>query len=436
MSFLRTFLESNASQLLSNVFQLITSILIARYLGPSGKGAYSSTIAIEEIILYLFLFGIGNGILYSASKRKSEIKKINFHASFLSIISGVLASGVIVLLSLTENPIVKNLNPVYLLLISPLPLIAIWFSNFNYFLMSQEKYRLVYFLSWFSSALQLVFIIFAIVLGKLNIYTAFIILISANAIPLLIQLAYAYRTFGISFGLNKEIIKEIFFISRKSYFISLMIYIIVRSDLIILNSIRGNYETGIYSISAALASKMLILTSPITAILAPKAIRDLKSQIEFQKKVFRNLLFFFTGLIVLADILYIPAVKILYGQQFVKSFSSFLILNPGILFFSLVNSISPYFLAKGIPLISLISPLASATLNIVLNLILIPYFGYNAAAFTSSLSYFLHFSLLTWYFIREEKVALRELFVPQKDEILYIFKKLASRLGLKFNHGS
>jgi O-antigen/teichoic acid export membrane protein len=207
-----------------------------------------------------------------------------------------------------------------------------------------------------------------------------------------------------------------------------MAYIIVRSDLVILNSIKGNYEVGIYSVAAALASKMLILTSPISNILAPRTIKEAEAQVEFILKVSRTLVFAMSLLLLIVDILYYPAVYVLYGKEFTKSMVPFLILNPGILFLSLSNTVYPYILSRGLPKISIIAPFSAATANIFLNIILIPYFGYNAAAFSSSLSYLIYYSLILRYFLKNERKKLRDAILPEKQEIAELLTRIAAKI--------
>lgn len=431
MSFLRYFAETNITQILSNIIQLITSIIITRELGKAGKGAYSASYALMEIVVYLFIFGVGHSILYAGSKFKEKTPKISFHAALFSFFFGSLAGLTLVILANLNTPITRNLKDEYILVVAPLAVISIFFSNFSYFLVSQQRYRFNNFLNLLSAASQLLFLLILVSLKKLTIYTGLLILNISSGLTLLIQLGYVYREFGFIPKIDFELIKTMFKVSFKAYFITLMNYIIVRSDLVILNSIKGNADTGIYSISAALAGKMLLLASPVSYILSPRVISNPKENLSFQAKVARNLVFFMTSLLLLADILYIPAVRILYGSQFIISWQPFLILNIGILFLSTTNAISPYFISKGYPPISILTPFIAALTNIVLNLLLIPFWSYNAAALTSSTSYFIYFLLFASYISKKEGIPLKDFLVPRKNEVVELIKRIAGSLKSK-----
>lgn len=427
MSFLKSYLISNLSLLASNIFQLGSSIIIARSLGPSGKGAYSASYAICEVIVYLTLFGAGNGILYVASRKDRDLSKVTFHAFLVSSFSAFLSAIFLFLLGYFSNPLTKNLKSAYLFYLIPFSAIMIFFSNFTYLLFARREHDRAYILSSVSSALQFLLLSGFFLWQRLTITSVFLILIASNLIPFVYQMNFVLRRFGFRIGFDVKVLKELLKISYKSYFISLMNYIIVRSDLILINSIRGNYEAGIYSIAASLAGKMLLLSSPVYNILAPSVIEEPSSRLKFQLKVSRVLTVFFILLLLVADILYAPAVGIFYGKDFKDSLFPFIILNPGILFLALTNALSPYFVARGYPLVSIVTPAAAAGTNIVLNILLIPHFGYNAAAFTSSLSYLIYFASYARYISKKEELKLSAFIKPKPEEI----KELVIRLSKK-----
>lgn len=424
--FIRLFFETNSAQLISNIIQLLASIIIARGLGPAGKGAFSATQAILEIVIYLFLFGFGRSILYAGSKYAERKSTVAFLASFYSFLTGVTASGVIVFLSLVQNAIVKNLNPIYLLIVAPVAVLAIIQSNFTYLLYSQEMYRQANIRNILANLILFLFYAILFVTGKMNVQSALFVTLAANIVSVTFYITVVNRKIGFKFNFDRSLMSEMLRLSLKSYFISLMAYIIVRSDLIILNSIKGNYQTGIYSIAAALAGKFLLIGSSVSSILSPRVIRDPSKNFAFILKVTRTLLVFMIVTVIIADLAYYPAVVLLYGKEFGKSLIPFLILNPGIIALCLNSSLFSYFTARGFPPVSIIAPFAAASLNIILNLILIPHYGYKAAALTSSVSYLLQLIITAVYIRIKENVSYREIFIPSFREIQELIERIFS----------
>lgn len=429
MSVLKKFTAMNFSIGLANIILLIISILISRSLGPSGKGEYSAALTLSEILIYLLLLGLGNGILFSASKRQSEKSKIAFVSTVLSIFLGLLGTALILFLVFIDDPLTKNIKINSLICVSLLPAIAIPISNLRHLLYAEGRLKEINLMTIFNPVIQLVLILLLLTTKSMNVTNALIAYVATNFLIFIYQQFLIGKHTGYEPNFSREIIKEIFSISLKSYFISLMTFIIIRSDILLLNAIRGNYETGIYSVSAALAGKMLLITSPLYYILSPEVIRDVKGRLEQQLKISRHLVVFLAGLLLLADLLYKPAVNLLYGQKFVESFNSFLILNIGIIFLGLIDVFNPYFLSKKFPAISIIAPLIAALSNILLNLVFIPRYGHIAAAATSSLSYFLYYLLLSLYIRKKEKVSLREFLVINRKDL----QELKSRFNRIIN---
>jgi O-antigen/teichoic acid export membrane protein len=89
-----------------------------------------------------------------------------------------------------------------------------------------------------------------------------------------------------------------------------------------------------------------------------------------------------------------PILLTLFGSQYAGSVMPFIILIPGIYFISLEVLLMNYFAAKQMPLYVVFTPLVGLLVNVVLNVMWLPKYGINAAAWTSVISYTLMFLLL------------------------------------------
>ncbi|MCX8167141.1 MAG: polysaccharide biosynthesis C-terminal domain-containing protein [Candidatus Micrarchaeota archaeon] len=417
MSLIRKYTEINLSHIISSAISLIISIIISRILGPSGKGEYSAAITLSEIVIYLLLLGLGNGIIYVINKRPNEKPRIVFVTLVISLILGIVGTSVIILLNALKSPLTRNINDEVILSASFLPLVSILLSNSRYMLYAVQVYSPINRLTILGPLLNLILLLVFVFFGKLSVVVAIICHLLVNFFVLLVQLYLVENKIGFELKLTFDIMSELLSLSLKSYFISLMTFIILRSDILLLNALKGNYETGIYSVSAALAGKMLLLTSPLFYLLSPRVVRDPKKSLNQQLKISRHLVVFLIGILLIADILYIPAVKILYGAQFVPSFYSFLILNLGIVALGLIDVFSPYFLSHGYPKVAIFAPFLAAILNIFLNLIFIPYYGQFAAAASSTISYCTYYLILIVYLSKKENFSISESIIISKKEI-------------------
>lgn len=395
---------------------MVNNILIARALGPTLKGEYSSVTAVYQVVIYLTMFGITSSIIFSASKSEERAKKVAFHLSIFTITNGSFAALILIILALTNNPFNQNITPEYLLYYSPVAIISIGSIYLNGLFLSKQLIREMNFLNILSSIVTTVGILVLISTHIISIKNLIILNILGSFLIFIIYLYITITQVGFTFSFDPHLFREMLTISYKSYLIGLMAYIIVKSDIVLLNILKGNYDVGIYTIASGLSTKILLIPQTAGTLLKPRAIKDVEGTLPFQMKISRLISFMLMLILISSSFLIYPAVKLLYGVPYLPSVTPYLLLLPGIFFYGLTNQITPYYVAKGYPAVTLIAPFIAMISNIGLNILLIPKYGYNAAAITSSISYFLLFAVYYIDFYRREKVSLRELLIPTRED--------------------
>lgn len=169
---------------------------------------------------------------------------------------------------------------------------------------------------------------------------------------------------------------------------SLSIEVLASSDRIMIKSIIGAAAAGIYSVAYSAGYVVNVLKSSIVDALRPWIYEKIKSEkYEDIKKTVNILLFFITGIIVLfttfaPEVIYIMAPKQYHDAVYVippiaaSSYFTFL--------YNIFSIIGMYYeKTKKI----MVASILGATLNLILNAICIPTFGYIAAAYTTLVCY-------------------------------------------------
>lgn len=193
---------------------------------------------------------------------------------------------------------------------------------------------------------------------------------------------YAIRE-GAKYRDNKE---------KFSSFASEIFQIYVNSDTTMLGYLKNDYSVGIYSVATKIYLIMKNLTGSILTVTIPRLayLASKKTKEDYEKllsKVANALIILIIPSIVGVILLSREAVLIIAGNKYLDAQLPLIILSVAILFstFSgLFNNcvLLPYKREK----VFLKSSIISAIANIVLNLILIPYFGSVGAAFTTLIS--------------------------------------------------
>ncbi|HMU04497.1 MAG TPA: oligosaccharide flippase family protein, partial [Saprospiraceae bacterium] len=75
----------------------ISSVVVARILGPEDRGVYAYLLLIVSFVIPIFSLGVGGGITYMVSSKKYSPKESGFSAFTIGLTLGVLLSFILYL---------------------------------------------------------------------------------------------------------------------------------------------------------------------------------------------------------------------------------------------------------------------------------------------------------------------------------------------------
>jgi O-antigen/teichoic acid export membrane protein len=173
----------------------------------------------------------------------------------------------------------------------------------------------------------------------------------------------------------------------RAYTAALLAYLIVRSDMLLVNAMRGAADAGIYSIAVQISDLIYLLPMSIGMVLFPRLARHGKGDPVFALKVTRHTAFLLFLLCAAAAVLARPAVELLYGPAFVPAVRALWWLLPGIWAYGVANQIATQLASTGMPLAAVWIWAPPLAINLLLNLSWIPRWGIEGAAASSTLAY-------------------------------------------------
>ena len=373
------------------VFPMITFPYISRVLGANNYGKINFSQSIVSYLSIVASLGIGQYAIREGAKARDNTKElyhtvnelftINFFSSTISTLFFLLL--VFFLPALLDYRV--------LLLVQGCIVI------FN--MLGAEWINSVFEDYYILTLRYIVFHIIAIVcmfvfVRKREDYIVYAGITSlASIIPNCLNIFYIRKRYNIHIRLvhpkkTKKHILSIFLLFASS--IASIIYI--SSDTTILGIIKGDYNVGLYSVSAKIYSLVKQLINALLFVAIPKfsnSIATGKKQI-VEKQI--NILLAFlvsiiiplvVGMITLSE----NIVMLVSGEEYLLASKSLQILSIAILFATLACFfINLILLPLGKEKIILKGTVISAFVNIILNIILIPSYGEVAAAFTTVLS--------------------------------------------------
>lgn len=228
------------------------------------------------------------------------------------------------------------------------------------------------------------------------------VLATVIAIPLLLRISirkFSWRTKSLFTGLIREMAKYSF----PLVLANLAAWILSLSDRYILELFRGSNEVGIYSVSYQISEySILLVASLFTFAFNPLAIiiwekQGCEAAQEFLHKGTRYFLLLCIPVVVGISVLRDPVVFILAAPGYYEGAKVIPLVTLGGLFLGLQQRFSAGLSFYKKTHLSMFCTIAAGLLNLGLNFLLIPKYGYIAAAATTLVSY--AFLLLLMIFV-------------------------------------
>ena len=373
------------SRFISGGYQFFIMILIARHLGVSYFGIYTFSITIAGILGIVSDFGICQLMIREVAKDKDKANVYFLNGSIIKLLLNFFVFLIFYFL-ITGFHFFDYKNTILLACVSSMLLV---FTNFYIsFFNAFEKMHITAALSGLQSILASSACLLILLLGLKNVNYFFIAHIIINIFMMVFSLLLTikkislknFRTdFKFSFYLIKNAIPfGIFILAGMLYF---------QIDTVMLSVMKNQNAVGIYQ-----APFRLIMTLDIIPLLLSTAIYPTISKAFIESK--DQALTYITKLLIKSLYIGLPialSMSLLskqiiifgYGDQFSPSISTFAILSWIFPIRVCCHILGAALFATNCQNIRALATVLSAFFNIVLNLLLIPHYSYNGAAFAS-----------------------------------------------------
>ncbi|QDR73523.1 flippase [Limosilactobacillus reuteri] len=375
--------------ILNLLFPLITFPYVSRVLSVNGMGIYNFSNTYIGYFLLLAGLGINTYAVREGTKYRDNKQRISEFASqiFSINICSTLLAYILLVISLI---LFKRLNiySVCILIFS----IQILFTTLgiNWLYIIYEDYAYI-------TVRNIIFKIFSIILlfifvrkpNDFLVYAGITVLASvgSNILNFFHAKSFINLNFTLKFSIWKHL-KPILIIFASAVGVSIYLY----SDNTILGLIKGDYAVGLYSvatkiykISEDVLSAVLTVTIPRLSMLYGKKMYEKYSKL--LAKLFNLLLIFSLPATVGLAMLSKNIILIIAGEKYLQSSKALSIISCAIIF-SLFNwIISDCILLPAKRENKLfITTFVTAIFNIIINMLLIPIWSYDAASLSTVLS--------------------------------------------------
>jgi len=396
---------------------LVSSVITARTLGPEGRGLLAALSVITGLSLQFGNPGLHTGNVYVVSRQPERTRGVLGNTLFVSWGAGGAAGIVACALALLRPGWFPGIPfPLVALTAAVLPFqfMILLYQNtllgmgetaaYNAFEVGNKVVTFGLLAAWLLLCGGGPF-------GAAVLFAAMAVLYGG------VSALYCHHRVPFRPVFDRPLFGEMIRYGGRAYLACLLAFLVIRSDLLLVNYFLGTGDAGVYSIVVQIADTLLLLPVTIGLILLPRVAAEKGGrEEEVTARVLRHTALVLSGLCLAAGILVGPLVRLLYGGAFTGAILATRLLLPGVLALGLNGVLMNHFAGRGLPAITWIAPALGLLLNVTLNCAVIPRFGIAGAAATSSLAYGLMLLLSLAAFLRGGRVGLiRSLFVSHDD---------------------
>lgn len=429
MSYRRNIGSNIITKLVKILIGFVTSIVVARGLGPEGKGYAAYYLLILGMIVNFGHLGIEHATAYFYKKGSfAEQTVFNTNNSYQIVVA--LVFGILLLyfkkldLVFQDYSYLMVILGYFFLLISNLQVCTKEFYVGNQRMYQTNRFLLI------SGLINAVVIMVLYMSRTLTPNSYLISIVGTTAFTSILTWRGCELSKYFKFSLHKELLSQEFRYGLIVYVGALLIFLTYRVDQLMIKNYLGTKDLGIYTVAVTLAELLLLVPLSIKTALMGRLLNtdDLKTSLNISIRTIKYSMYVNTVLIVIG-VMMTPLVPLLYGSAFAGAKSIIVVLFLG-LFFSSVSKIGGAFLyATNHTKDHLIMTAISFSVNIIGNLLLIPRLGVMGAAYASMFSYMIYGSLYVYYFISHHGVSIQDMLIMGSEDMAIIktLLKLNSR---------
>lgn len=395
---------------------MLTGVLTARYLGPTGRGEQTAMVNWSQFLAFSMSFGIPSALIYNAKKNPAEAGVLYRVALMIGLCFGLIAMtlGILILPQWLSSfsPEVVTFAQWSMILC---PLIVVSQIN-NAAFQFRGDYRTFNMQRYLTPTLTLAGIGLLILTGTLSPYTTALAYL-VPSVPLFIGMTiWLLRTYRVKMKDAYLNFKRLFTYGLGSYGNDLLGQFSTYIDQIIIAGLLRPADLGLYAVAVSLSRMVNFFSNSITVVLFPKASELSKDEaVSLTFKAFRisttctmlGALF----LMVVAPFV----IPLLYGKDFNTALTVFRLLLLEVTISGGTLILAQVFMALGKPKFVSILQLVGLILVIPLLFVLVPKFGLFGAGMAMLSSAALRFLFIIFNIKYNLKVRLPRLIITGED---------------------
>jgi O-antigen/teichoic acid export membrane protein len=397
---------------------LVTSVLIARALGPEGRGQYYLPLTAAMLVTVIFSLTLESANTFLYAERRFSLRELASNATLLAPLLGIPAAAVLVALYLmTADSLFAGVSLADVLIVAavvPVQIHLLW--TMNLFQLSRRVSRSQ--MALLAGAIgQTVPTAALYVAGILDVRLV-LVLYAASLLVTWTMLMWWARDFApMRPSFDRRRVRATVGLGLKLHIGLIASYLLLRADVFLVSHYLGVREVGVYSLAVLFAELVVLLTNPLVIAALPfqaEASIHEAGRLSFKAARF-NLIFALALGAGFAATLWL-VIPLVYGSEFDGAYPALVALLPGIAAMAVSRSLGTWLTRQERPWVLTGLGVAVFVLNLALNVVLLPVIGLVGASIASTIAYAALAAAFVSWGLRITGLPLRDVLMPTADD--------------------
>lgn len=438
VSFVRNVSITLVAKIIMALVGLATSIILARMLGPDGRGLYALVILSAIIVFRSTHMGIGTGSGYFLGRKRIPYETLAGNWLSLSVLIGFSSLCLALVLAPFVAPLILPSVPLVLIMVALLsiPFAVILtnfaqlfranndFKRFNALELSQPVFFLIIYVLYVFVVMRRQ-AVFPLAGQQFKVVPAVMSFLFSFMAAGLLSVIMTWNRVRLRFRWTRDLVKRAVSFGIQGHLAGVVKFLNLRLDMLLVNIFIDPTHVGYYAISVMVAEKIWYIPDVLSIALHPRVAHGGDEQANRDTSaVSRHTILIVSAACIAILLLGKPLVALLYSDLFLPAITPLLILLPGILSSSLSRIITSDLMARGYPRVVLWAGLTGLIVNISLNVILIPRIGIAGAALASSISYSLDALVMLTAFVKLTGLSMRSVLIPGSEDFRLLARSI------------
>ena len=391
-------LMMGASRVAVMVLGFAQSVVVARALGPEGRGAVAAAITLALILLQAGTVGLTAANPYFVARDRLLHSRLVGNSVWLALGLGLLLAALGGMIKLLAPDVVRDVSWLELTLaLGALPgaLASLLLQSI---LLGEGRTPAYNALAVATAAIPVVAVVALELTTGLNVSSALAVFLVTHYAATGLCLAIL-RSDGLRFKFDTELARSMVAYSLRTYVITLLGFLLLRVDILLVNGYFGSSDTGIYAVTVAIADGLYLIPIAVGFNLFSRVSRGTDAGMTGRVLAAMAVIY---GLVCAVSVpLAGPLVRTFFGEEFENAVGLYYWLVPGVYALGLASVLAQHYAGKGSPPVLIAIWSAGLCLNLGINFLWLQDQGVYIASLASSVSYGLVLILLIALFVTD-----------------------------------